>query len=97
METIERRGWLYRLERDKKGRIIKMVSLGPLEPQLLLNLTELVDGHPLASERVLLEAVQKWLREYVPRIKRDGMFFYQVGRVPKQQKPNKTDGNGGDD
>lgn len=95
METMRRKGWQYKVERDKKGRITKLRSIGALHPKYSINLMELADGKSKMPERVLLEKISKRLRKDLPHVSQPGGVVYQFGRVDNPQTPKKltkTDG-----
>ena len=93
METIRRKGWQYKVERDKKGRITKLKSIGALHPKYSINLMEMADGKSKMSERELLKKIRKRLRKDLPHVSQPGGVVYQFGRGDNPQKPKKESGS----
>ena len=83
METIHRKGYLYRVKRNRKGRIVKFESLGSITPQYSLDLTDLVEDQDEVSETKILE----WLRGTVPFVRRDGEVWYKLWGIPQNKNP----------
>ena len=81
METIRRRGWLYQIERDQKGRIKKFKPLRVLLPIESINLLSKTEGETRIKETELIGLFREWLRENVPSIKQDKIRWYIIRRV----------------
>ena len=90
METIHRKGYLYRVKRNRKGRIVKFESLGSITPQYSLDLTDLVNEESEIPESKILAR----LRRDLPFIRKQKEVWYQVKSTgnlttPTEERANK--------
>lgn len=89
VENIDRNGRIYRIKRDEKGQFAEVFPLKAQHLLLSVGLVPKKDERTHIREEELIRLFQKWLRDNVPSIKRDGVRWYQIRRSPPKCNPLK--------